>query len=158
MERAALVHGRRVFFLDPWNEITLKRHGGLSTTELIKEAIIAMKRMAKRHDMVLMVAHHTAMRRDDRDPPGKYALADSAEWANKSDHLLVVHQPKDRPNVRDLIMARVREFGPMGKVGSVRVRMLWDTSLFDIQRITEADEQPSTEGGDAEQSQSLGLE
>ena len=142
MERSALIHKRRVFWIDPWNEITLKKTPGQSNTDAIGDALVAIKRLARRHKMIVIISHHTTIRRDAYgDAPNKYALADSAHWANKSDHMLIVHQPrpKNDPELRQLISARVRVRGVMGEPTSVYFR--FNAPNFDLYQTEPREEE-----------------
>lgn len=124
MERQARYRGRKVFLVDPWNEIILEKKRGQSTTEATGEAIIRMKALASRLGLILMVAHHVPKRQNQDEAPTMYDLADSAHWANKSDHVIMVWRPGGSSfNRTQLSIERSKDFGVMGVPGKVWVTL-----------------------------------
>lgn len=130
MERQALYRGRNVFVIDPWNEIILQAPKGVNKTDWIAECIIKMKRLADRLKLIMIVAHHVTKARDQYGPPDKYSLADSAHWANKSDHVLMVWKPKGTTNKTLLIVDKSKDYERLGKLGSQWVAL--DVERFEL--------------------------
>lgn len=130
MERQALHRGRTVFVIDPWNEIILAKPVGQSTTEHVAECIIRMKKLADRHKLILIVAHHVAKPSDFNHPPNRYHLSDSQHWANKADHIVLVWKPNESAEATHINVAKSKDFDRMGRPGEVWVEMVRDTFTF----------------------------
>lgn len=122
MERQALHRGRNVFVIDPWNQV-VHNFGRQNKTDYIGECILKMKALAKRLNLILIVAHHTTKASDPREPPTEYDLADSAHWANAADHLLLGWRPRKDVNVTRLEVAKSKDHHVMGRPGVVWVGM-----------------------------------
>ena len=132
MERQAQHRGRNIFVIDPWNELMLNK-GRSSTTEHVAECIIRMHQVARRHNLILIVGHHTPIRRGVSEAPDKYALADSAAWANKSDHLITVWKPEPDKNETCITVCKSKDFELLGSPGNVWVG--FNTQTFDLIEI-----------------------
>jgi len=138
MERQAIDRKRQIFLLDPWNEIIHERPKHSSLTEYTGECIVRMKRLADRHKLILMVAHHVRKPENPKALPNPYDIADSAHWYNKADHVLIVHRPDEGANKTQLYIAKSKDHEIMGRPGRVWARM--EADPFDIHRLEIAKE------------------
>lgn len=143
MERQALDRKRQVFLLDPWNEIIHERPKHTTLTEYTGECIIRMKRLADRHRLILMVAHHVKKPENPKALPSPYDIADSAHWFNKADHCLIVHRPDEGANKTLLYIGKSKDHELMGRPGKVWAAMSSDP--FNMHQIL-----VSEGGGDKE--------
>lgn len=119
MEVHALHFKRDVLVVDPWNEILHTRDPRKSMTDHIGECIIKMKALASRLNLILIVTHHIAKPKERNAPPTAYDLADSAHWANKADHILLVWRPKNEENSIRLEVAKSKDHELLGRPGYV---------------------------------------
>lgn len=138
MERQALDRKRQVFLLDPWNEIMHERGKHTSLTEYTGECIIKMKRLADRHKLILMVAHHVKKPENPKAIPSPYDIADSAHWYNKADHCLIVHRPDEGANKTLLYLAKSKDHEIMGRPGKVWASM--SSEPFNMHHVIIPDE------------------
>jgi len=122
MEHQALFRKRNLFVLDPWNQIVLDM-GRQSKTDYIGDRIYDIKRLSEDLGLIVIVAHHTVKAVDPRQPPNRYALADSAHWVNAADHLLLAWKPHEDKNATRLDVAKSKDHEKMGVPGSVWVTL-----------------------------------
>jgi hypothetical protein len=122
MERQVLARGRNVFVIDPWNQV-LHTANFRSKTDYIGDCIYQMKRLADRHNLILIVAHHTTKEIDEHKPPNRYQLADSAHWVNAADHVLMLWRKPGEVDRTRLEVAKSKDFHVMGTPGTVWVRL-----------------------------------
>jgi twinkle protein len=124
MEQHALTYHRNVLVVDPWNEILHTRPSHKTMTDHVGECIIRMKRLATRLNLILIVVHHVTKPGINRDkPPTMYDLADSAHWANKSDHVLMVSRPSSSENRTLLEVVKSKDHELLGRPGQAWVTL-----------------------------------
>lgn len=116
IHHAVMAHGVTIFLIDPWNQVLMSKRSGQSTTEYVNECIMRLKRLAKRLNIIIAVAHHIR-KPDGEQEPTEYDLADSAHWANGSDHVLLVHMPDKKINKTRVWVPRSKNFETMGRPG-----------------------------------------
>ena len=138
MEQQALYRRRNVFMIDPWNEIVHQRPKGLSTTEYVGECIVKLKRLADRLGLILIVTHHVTKPQDVKRAPSRYDLADSAHWANKADHVLLVWKPHEDENKTQLEVEKSKDHDTMGRPGRVWVSL--NNERFELLPVSNASE------------------
>jgi twinkle protein len=117
-----------VVIVDPWNELD-HNPGGLSLTEYVGGAIKAMKRTARRLQVLWIVIAHPAKVKQG-DPINLYSISDSAHWFNKPDLGLVVMRPADDGDA-ELRVAKAR-YEEIGRRGSVKIRFNPETRRFNV--------------------------
>lgn len=143
MEQQALYRRRNVFMIDPWNEIVHQRPKGLSTTEYVGECIVKLKRLADRLGLILIVTHHVTKPQDVKRAPSRYDLADSAHWANKADHVLLVWKPHEDENRTQLEVEKSKDHDTMGRPGRVWVSL--NNERFELLPVSNASEPAAEE-------------
>lgn len=141
---AVFRHGIRLLVIDPWNEVEHARHRNETTVDYIGRSIVAMKRFARAHNVVvLVVAHPTKMvARNDGSfpPPNLYDIADAAHWYNKCDHGIVVYRKPNGGSQIHVIKSRFEEGGEPGMVEMAFNRVTHRFDLLDSQHQPRADE------------------
>ena len=119
MEAAAFQEDCQVFALDPWNEISHDRRGRLDT-EYIEEALVDLKRKARRLKLLLIIVAHPR-KIENGAKPTLYDISGSANWFNKCDHGVVIYRPNtEKPNA-DIIVEKCKDHEIMGTPGKVLV-------------------------------------
>jgi len=100
-------YGLHGLILDPWNEITHVLRSGQTETQYISEALAAIRRFAREHQIhAWVIAHPTKLVRVREDaknhpyagkipPPTPYDIAGSAHWFNKADNCLSIWRDTD---------------------------------------------------------------
>jgi twinkle protein len=117
-----------VVLIDPWNEMD-HAAGDMSLTVYVGEAIKAMKRCARRLQVLWVVIAHPAKIKQG-DTIGLYSISDSAHWFNKSDVGLVISRPADDGDA-ELRVAKVR-YEEIGRRGSVKIKFNPETRRFHV--------------------------
>jgi len=118
IEAGATRHGVQYCVVDPWNEVEHDRKG-LSETEYIGEAIIALKRLAKRFNLVLFVVAHPSKPKDYGQRPTLYDISGSAHWFNKCDHGIVIDREGENTWV---YVDKSKDWEVLGTPGKLRQR------------------------------------
>lgn len=122
---AVLRDGIRILLIDPWNEVEHARKRGEPMSEYVSRGIRALKRFAREYDvMVVVIAHPTKDVGKDGNvrPVTLYDTADSAAWANKADHGVIVERSPDPLSDESTIrIAKVR-FDETGERGEIKMR------------------------------------
>jgi len=122
-EQAVIQHGCKIIVVDPWNEMDHIYGSRMSETEYTGLAIREMKRFAKRHKVLVIVAHHPVKMEQLRDGnyvmPSPYNASGSANWFNKADAFVVVHRAGDETILR---VAKLKKHGLMGRPGDLHVK------------------------------------
>ena len=117
-----------VVLVDPWNEMD-HAPGDLSLTVYVGEAIKAMKRCARKLQVLWIVVAHPAKIKQG-DTVGLYSISDSAHWFNKPDIGLIISRPADDGDA-ELRVAKAR-YEEIGRRGSVKIRFNPDTRRFHV--------------------------
>jgi twinkle protein len=125
--------GVKLLIIDPWNELEHNRPMNVSLTEYVGKMIKKMKRFAKMFGVcVIVVAHPTKLPAGVR--ASLYHISDSAHWANKADLGIIVDQDPEkvaeRPNDREIVIAKVRLKRIAGMTGVVDMTFDDDAGLF----------------------------
>lgn len=89
-------YGIKIFIIDPWNKIEHRRERGESETEYIGRVLDMLQVFAQKHDILMvLVAHPTKMKKDDRDQfimPSMYDISGSSNFYAKADYGLIVYR------------------------------------------------------------------
>lgn len=132
-EAAVIQHGVKVIVIDPWNEMDHARAQGESLTEYVGRAIKTFKRFARKFNVHLIVVAHPAKMQKDKDGayavPSLYDISDSANWYNKADVGLVVHNFGTHSLIR---VAKSRYHDEIGKPGDESASYVPETRRFNI--------------------------
>lgn len=114
---AVIQHGCDIIVLDPWNEIEHERDRDESLTEYTGRAIKALKRLATKFNVaVIVVAHPSKM--GAQVELSLHSISDSAHWANKCDVGVLVSRNFEEMTAA-VHFAKVRN-DDIGRVGKVR--------------------------------------
>jgi len=134
-EIAIIRHGCKVLLLDPWNEIEHKRNRDETETEYTGRAIRVLKKLARQyHILVIVVAHPTKPNYGKVECPNLYSISGSANWANKADYGVIVWRDDVTSALSEIRIAKIKRHGPMGKPGSINVKLNDYTGHFEEDR------------------------
>jgi twinkle protein len=111
--------GTTDILLDPWNEIE-HNHGDQTETIYVGQVLRRLRGFAARHGVNMwLVAHPTKLRPEKPGSPvpvpTPYDISGGANWANKSDLIIIVHRPED---VTQIHIAKSR-FGRWARRGAM---------------------------------------
>lgn len=122
-EQAIVQHGCKIIVIDPWNELDHYFGSGMTETEYTREAIKALKRLAKRFNVLVIVAHHPVKMQKLADGtyvmPSPYDASGSAHWFNKADEFVIVHRMHQETIIR---VEKLKKHGLMGIPGDMNVK------------------------------------
>ena len=133
IEMHALNFGRRVFMIDPWNEIIHRRDMRGNLTDHIAECIVRLKRLSDQLGLIMIVVHHIKKPFNAKDPPTMYDLADSAHWANKSDQVVIAWRPPSIKSKTLFELAKSKDFELFGSPFRSWVNL--DTKKFELYEV-----------------------
>jgi len=123
-EIAIIRDGCKVLLLDPWNEIEHKRGSEENETEYTGRAIRMLKKLARQyHVLVIVVAHPKMPPMGKPQCPNLYSISGSANWANKADYGVILWREDLTNNSSEVRIAKIKRHGPMGKPGSIYVKL-----------------------------------
>jgi twinkle protein len=125
IREARVRHGCRWVILDPWNEIEHVWERGRSETQYINDALRRLKRIARAHQIILMVVAHPSKegaRIKDIADLDLYSISGSAAWANKADHGIILHRPNKASEEVHIKVAKSKDHAVMGLPGTVTMR------------------------------------
>lgn len=124
VEQAIVQHGCKVLVVDPWNELDHVYGSRMTETEYTGLAIRELKRLAKRFNVLMVIAHHPVKIEQMRDGnyvmPSPYNASGSANWFNKADAVVIVHRSGSETILR---VAKLKKHGLMGKPGDLSVKL-----------------------------------
>lgn len=139
LEKAAasvIRHGINLVVLDPWNEIEHVKARGETTTEYIAVALREIRKFARFYNVhVVVVAHPAKMRKLEDgcyDIPSLYDISDSANWNNKADLGIIIHQHKTGTVIR---LAKSRYHDVLGKPEECQFMFNQVTNRFECSEI-----------------------
>lgn len=113
--------GVNILVIDAYNKIECDIGNGEIETNFISKVMDRLVNFAHQHNvLVILVAHPTKPSADESKPPTKYNICGSANFANKSDFVIVVHRDRAAGNVR-IIFDKVR-FSNYGSCGECRLK------------------------------------
>lgn len=131
-EIAIIRDGCKVLLLDPWNEIEHKRGAEENETEYTGRAIRMLKKLARQyHILVVIVAHPKMPPMGKVACPNLYSISGSANWANKADYGVIIWREDLTSNHSEVRVAKIKRHGPMGKPGSIYVKLDGYTKNFE---------------------------
>lgn len=127
MEAAALHRNCQVFVLDPWNEISHDRKNRIDT-EYVEEALVDLKRKARRLKQLLIIVAHPR-KIEEGSEPNLYSISGSANWRNKADHGVIIHRTMPDGDHAQLVVEKCKDQETMGRPG--RAYLLFDRMSAD---------------------------
>lgn len=123
---AVLQRGAKLVVVDPWNEIEHARPMGMSETDYVGESLAALRRLAVRLRIHLIIATHpTKLDRgkDGKTPiPTLYDASGSAHWANKPDVGIVIFRDGETTTIWVQKSRLHDEIGVPGQIQGTYVR------------------------------------
>ena len=117
-----------IVIVDPWNELDAPP-SDLSLTQYVGEAIKAMKRTARKLQVLWIVVAHPAKIKTG-ESINLYSISDSAHWFNKCDLGLLVTRPADDGDA-ELRVAKCR-YEEIGRRGSCAIHFNPETRRFAV--------------------------
>lgn len=131
-EIAIIRDGCKVLLLDPWNEIEHRRNSNETETDYTSRAIRLLKKLARQyHIFVIVVAHPTKPQFGKIQCPNLYSVSGSANWANKADYGIILWRGDLTSDKSEVRIAKIKCHGPMGKPGSIQVKLNSHTRRFE---------------------------
>ncbi len=96
LRRLVLTHGVTDALLDPWNELEHTRPDKMSETEWVGLCLQRVKAFVTKHGVNVWIVAHPTKQLPPKPggkllPPGGYDIAGGANWANKTDLGITVH-------------------------------------------------------------------
>ncbi len=132
VEDAVYRHGIRMVVIDPWNEIEHAKRRDESMTEYISRGIRMLKRLAKKHNLAIVVLAHPTKEVGTGGKtrvPSLYDIDGSAAWYNKPDFGIVIDRPDPNLLHTAVYVVKVR-FRGTGKPGKVMMSFNEETSRY----------------------------
>lgn len=133
-ERAAAAiirYGCKVVTIDPWNELDHIYPNGMTETEYTGLAVRRLKRFARRHNVLVIIAAHPRKMERAGDGsfkmPSTYDIAGSAHWFNKPDICAIVHRTRECSLIRT---EKLKNHRTMGRPGERKIGFNRDTNRF----------------------------
>jgi twinkle protein len=123
IEEAATRHGCKLVLLDPWNEV--EHAWGVNETETgyTGKALRQLRALARKYQLLIIIVCHPSkaggMKQPDEMTP--YDIAGSAHFANKPDHVLLIHRDKGSDETV-VNIAKCRDYRRRGLPGTVRMK------------------------------------
>jgi len=116
--------GIKVLVIDAYNTLEDSRPNNLTETEYVSQVMMKLQKFAKRHDILIEMVVHPKKMQSDSDGntmiPGRYDLNGSANFANKSDYIIVVH--RDFEANTTIIKCDKCKFSNYGQIGYTEVK------------------------------------
>ena len=115
--------GMNALIIDPWNELDNSRPKSMTETEYIGEALMRLRRFARRHVVHAFVVAHPAKLTRGKD--GKYPIPTlwdingSAHWRNKADNGVVIYRNQDTDDGASEVHIQKIRFKECGRIGMV---------------------------------------
>lgn len=119
---AVLRYGVRCICIDPWTEIGHNfAEKGQSQTDYIGMQLTKVRNFARNNAVhFIIVAHPRGQSPNTKtgqlDRPNAYSISGSANWANKSDNILVINRPDKEKNTVEVFAEKIR-FRIIGRAG-----------------------------------------
>ncbi len=125
-------HGAMWVLIDPWNEIEHAWSVNESETRYTNEALRQMKRMARKFNILLIIAAHptkqAGLQREITNM-SLYDVSGSAAWKNKADHGVIIFRPEGSDDTI-VKVDKCKNHSTMGTPGTVYMRYNPDLCTF----------------------------
>jgi len=116
--------GVKVLVIDAYNTLEDSRPSNLTETEYVSQVMMKLQKFAKRHAILIEMVVHPKKMQSDSDGntmiPNRYDLNGSANFANKSDYIIVVH--RDFRENTTIIKCDKCKFSNYGQIGYTEVK------------------------------------
>ena len=130
-------HGIKLAIIDPFNELDVDPHLGMTETQYIEQCLTKARRFARLNNIhLIIVAHPKKLQRDKEGKfliPDLYSINGSAAWKNKADNGIVVHRNRKKDqleNTVDILVQKIR-FRDIGIIGECRMKFCWLTATYE---------------------------
>lgn len=123
IEEAATRHDCRCILLDSWNEVEHAFGVGENETGYTGRALRLLRAEARRLGLLILIVVHPSKAgglKGSIDEMTPYDIAGSAHWANKPDHVLLLHRDPES-NATAIKVAKSRDYRRRGVPGTVRL-------------------------------------
>lgn len=129
---AVVRYGIRVLVIDPWNEIEHAVRRGESLTDYTGRAIRALKRFGREFEVLVIVVAHPTKSAANKAPEdvSLYDISDSAHFANKADHGVVIARVIGTECDSRVMVKKVRYQPMTGKNGDVILTYSREKKVF----------------------------
>lgn len=128
---AIIRYGCKVVTIDPWNELDHIYPNGMTETDYTGLAVRRLKRFARRHNVLVIIAAHPKKMERMGDGsfkmPSTYDIAGSAHWFNKPDICVIVHRTRECSLIRT---EKLKNHRTMGRPGERKVGLDRETGRF----------------------------
>jgi hypothetical protein len=116
--------GIKTLVIDAYNTLEDSRPSNLTETEYVSQVMMKLQKFAKHHDILIEMVVHPKKMQSDSDGntmiPNRYDLNGSANFANKSDYIIVVH--RDFKEGTTIIKCDKCKFSNYGQIGYTEVK------------------------------------
>lgn len=116
--------GIKTLVIDAYNTLEDSRPSNLTETEYVSQVMMKLQKFAKHHDILIEMVVHPKKMQSDSDGntmiPNRYDLNGSANFANKSDYIIVVH--RDFKESTTIIKCDKCKFSNYGQIGYTEVK------------------------------------
>lgn len=124
IHEAATRHGAQWVLIDPWNEVEHLWGGNETETAYTGRALRHIRALARTYRLLIIIVTHPSKAggfKTDVSEMTPYDISGSAHWANKPDHVLMIHRPKGIDETM-INIAKCRDYRKRGTPGVVRMR------------------------------------
>ena len=136
IREAACNHGCKIVVLDPWNEIEHHFGRNMTETQYTSDALRRLKRLARQYQITIVVVAHPTKGIVDKSISdlSMYDVAGSSNWANKSDHGIIIYREECSAETQ-IKISKSKDHSRMGRPGIVTMRFNPHTSTFEFLRM-----------------------
>ncbi len=143
-EQLIVSNGIKILNIDPYNTLEDQRPNNLTETEYVSQVMTRLQKFSKKHNILINLVVHPKKLASDSNGytvmPNRYDLNGSANFANKSDYIIIVHRNFD--NDTTIIRCDKCKFSNYGQIGETEIK--YDPisgNYFDIDTTLNADTQ-----------------
>ncbi len=134
IHEAATRHGCRWVLIDPWNEVEHAWGVSENETTYTGKALRQIRALARKYQMLIIIVTHPSKSggmKTDAEEMTPYDIAGSAHWANKPDHVILIHRPRGTDETI-VNIAKCRDYRRRGQPGTVRMKFDPRTATFAV--------------------------
>ena len=142
-ERLIIEKDIKIINIDPYNTLEDQRPSNLTETEYVSQIMTRLQKFAKRYNVLINLVVHPKKLASDINGftvmPNRYDLNGSANFANKSDYIIIVH--RDFINNTTIIKCDKCKFANYGQMGECEIQYdTISTNYFDIDSSDKEDD------------------
>lgn len=123
-ERLIIERDIKIINIDPYNTLEDQRPNNLTETEYVSQVMTRLQKFAKKYNVLINLVVHPKKLGTDSDGytliPNRYDLNGSANFANKSDYIIIVHRDFERDIT--IIKCDKCKFNNYGKIGEIEIK------------------------------------